>query len=146
MKSKLINDNGLKTYALIFDEDDEVTQGIKNFTLEKNLTGASFSGIGAFKKLTMGYFDIDKKDYIKNEIDEQVEVVSLIGNISRYKNKPKVHIHLAVGKRNGNALGGHLLKGIVRPTLEIILNESPAYLQREFKEEYNLSLINLDKG
>ena len=146
MKSKLINDNGLKTYALIFDEDDEVTKGIKNFALEKNLTGASFSGIGAFKKLTMGYFDIDKKDYIKNEIDEQVEVVSLIGNISRYKNKPKVHIHLAVGKRNGNALGGHLLKGIVRPTLEIILNESPAYLQREFKEEYNLSLINLDKG
>ncbi len=146
MNSKLINDNGLKTYALIFEEDDEVLNGLEKFAEENEITGSSLYGIGAFKKLTLGYFDIEKKDYINNEVDEQVEVVSLIGNISRHKGKPKVHIHLAVGKRNGNALGGHLLKGIVRPTLEIILNESPAYLQREYKEEYKLSLINLDKG
>lgn len=144
MKSKLINDADLKTYALIFEEGDEVSKVIEDFAKEKNLTGSRFSGIGAFKKLILGYFDINKKDYIKNEIDEQVEVISLIGNISRFQGEPKVHIHLVVGKRSGEAFGGHLLKGFVRPTLEIILNESPAYLQREFKEEYNLPLINFE--
>ncbi len=143
MKSKLINDSELKTYVLVFDEGDEVLSLIENFAKEKKLSGSHLSGIGAFKKLTLGYFDIDKKDYLKNEVDQQVEVVSLIGNISRFKDKPKVHIHLVVGIKSGQALGGHLLEGYVRPTLEIILSETPAYLHREFNEDFNLPLINL---
>ncbi len=143
MKSKLINDNGQKTYVLIYETGDEVLTELKKFAEENDLKDSHFTAIGAFRKVVLGYFDVDKKDYLKNEINEQVEVVSLTGNISKFNGKPKIHIHTVVGNRNGNALGGHLLEAEVRPTLEVVLNESPSYLKREFVEEYNIPLIKI---
>jgi predicted DNA-binding protein with PD1-like motif len=143
MKSKLINDNGQKTYVLIYETGNEVLTELKKFAEENNLNDSHFTAIGAFRKVILGYFDLDKKDYLKNEVNEQVEVVSLTGNISRFNGKPKIHIHVVVGKKDGNALGGHLLKAEVRPTLEVVLTESPSFLKREFVEEFNLPLIKV---
>ncbi len=143
MKTKMVNTGEHKTYVVVFDKDEEVISGLENFAEENNLTDSHLTAIGAFRKVTLAYFDMDKKEYINNEIREQVEVVSLIGNISRFRSKPKVHIHTVVGKRNGNAMGGHLKEGIVRPTLEIVLTESPVYLHREMDEETGLPLIKI---
>ncbi len=144
MKSKLLNDNnGTKTYAVIFDENEEALSGLTDFAVQKNLTAVHFTAIGAFKKVKLGYFNIERKDYKENIIDEQVEVLSLAGNITLHKGKPKVHGHIVVGKEDGTAYGGHLLEGIVRPTLEVVLVETPAYLKREFNEKFQLALIDV---
>ncbi len=142
MKSKILNENGERTFALIFETGDNPVKIIGEFAKELNLTGASFTAIGAFKDVTLGYFDLDKKDYIKNKINEQVEVLSMIGNIALYKEVHKVHSHVVVGKRDGTAHGGHLLAAFVRPTLEVIVVETPNYLRRLYNDEYKLPLIN----
>lgn len=85
-----------------------------------------------------------KQDYHENKIDEQVEVISLIGNVALKDGEPKIHAHVVVAKRHGTAHGGHLISAIVRPTLEISLTESPAKLQRKYNEKFGLALINLD--
>ena len=77
------------------------------------------------------YFDWDKKDYLHIPVREQVEVASLIGDVAQAPSgDPALHIHLVVGKRDGLAMAGHLGEAHVRPTLEMIITESPAHLHR----------------
>lgn len=57
--------------------------------------------------------------------------------------RPQLHAHVVVGKSDGSAHGGHLLSARVRPTLEVVLVESPAYLRRETDEETGLALIRI---
>jgi predicted DNA-binding protein with PD1-like motif len=144
MKSRLLNDDGQRTYALVFDPGDEVIAGLRTFAAENDLMASEFTAIGALKKATLGYFDFDINDYDRIPIDEQVEVLSLVGNVSSKDNRPKIHAHVVVAKRDGTAHGGHLLEGYVRPTLEVILTESPDYLVREIDEATGLALIDLD--
>src|ERR1051326_3852976 len=141
MKSKLINEGPLKTYAVVFDTHDEVIRSLREFAKEKKLQASQFTGIGAFSEVTLGFFDFENKDYRKIEIREQVELLSLIGDITLYKEQHQIHPHVVVGKMDGTAHGGHLLKAIVHPTLELIVNESPGWLQREIDGETGLPLI-----
>jgi predicted DNA-binding protein with PD1-like motif len=77
-------------------------------------------------------------------VDEQVEVLSLLGDITfGAQNERKIHAHIVLGKADGTAHGGHLLEGWIRPTLEIILQESPEYLARKTDEATGLPLIQL---
>jgi predicted DNA-binding protein with PD1-like motif len=146
MQSKLLSDAPEKTYALIFDKGDEVIAELTNFARENNLGGAHFTAIGAFENATLGYFDRERKDYTNIPINEQVEVLSLVGDIARKGDEPKVHAHVVVGKRDGSAHGGHILEATVWPTLEVVLTESPRHLQRTHDDETGLALIDLDAG
>ena len=150
MKSKLIDDPvhdagaaSQKTYALIFNTGDEVVAGLRAFAEEEHLAASHFTAIGAFNNVTLGYFDWEKKDYIKIPISEQVEVLSLVGDIAVNEGQPNIHAHAVLGKRDGSTCGGHLIEAEVRPTLEGILTESPAHLERRFDKEAGLALISL---
>jgi uncharacterized protein len=144
MKSKLLDARqGTKTYALVFDKDEEVISGLKDFAQAQQLAGSHFTAIGAFSRVTLGFFDRERKDYKKTPVNEQVEVLSLIGNISVYQDEPRLHAHIVIGKSDGMAMGGHLMDGIVWPTLEVIIEESPRHLQRHMDEETGLPLLDL---
>lgn len=143
MKWKLLNDDKQKTYALILEYNDEAIESILSFAEEQKIRAAQFTAIGAFSEVMLGYFDFEIKDYKKIGIKEQVEVLMFAGDISMYKNEPKVHAHVVVGKKDGTAHGGHVLKAYVHPTLEIILTESPAYLKRETDAASGIPLIKI---
>jgi predicted DNA-binding protein with PD1-like motif len=120
MKSKTLSSHGERTFAVVFDPGDEVAQGLLQFARDNQIAGAAFTAIGAFEKVTLGWFNLDTKDYEKIPVEQQVEVLSLVGNIALHNDKPKVHAHVVIGKRDGSALGGHLLEAHVRPTLEVL--------------------------
>jgi len=143
MRSKLIYDGPQRTFAVVFDQGDEVVKNLRAFAQEHRLSAAEFSGIGAFSAAVLGYFDWQRKDYTRIPVDEQVEVLSLTGNIALSDGEPKLHPHVVVGKADGTAHGGHLLEAHVRPTLELIVTESPAHLQRRSDPETGLALIRL---
>jgi predicted DNA-binding protein with PD1-like motif len=146
MQSKLLNQSGgERTFALIFDIGDEVLPKVEQFASDQKITADQITGIGAFSDVVLRYFDWDSKEYFDNKVDEQVEVASLVGDIGKKPDgKPAVHIHLVVGKRDGSAMAGHLGPAHVRPTLELIVTESPEHLQRCKDEETGLPLIDLD--
>ena len=145
MKSKLLHDHhGQKTFALIFDHGDEVVSNLLDFARLHKIHAAQVSAIGAFEKVTLGYFEWNHKDYKKIPVHEQVEVLSLLGDIAEKDGEPKLHAHVVVGRSNGSTLGGHLIEGLVRPTLEVILSESPAHLRKTVDPETGLALIDLD--
>lgn len=136
---------GLRTFGLVFDTDDEVEDLVLGFAEDHDVTGATLSGIGAFRHAVLGYFDWQRKDYLDIPVDEQVEVLSLNGNLARTGGgQVKLHAHVVVGKRDGTVRGGHFLSGVVRPTLEIVVTETPAHLTRRHDEETGLPLLDLD--
>jgi hypothetical protein len=141
MRSKLLHSNAAKTWALVFETGDEFASGMQQFAREHCLSASSFTGIGAFQDLVLGYFDWQKKDYKKIPIYEQVEVLSLMGDVALDKGEPKVHAHVVVGKSDGTAHGGHILEAHVRPTLEVILTETPKHLEKKHDPESGLALI-----
>ena len=143
MKSKLITDQAEKTFVLVFETGDEVVAKLLEFAKQQQLAAARFTAIGAFQELTLGYFDWQKKEYLKIPVKEQVEVLSLMGNLVTTDKGPKLHAHIVVGKRDGTAHGGHLIDGHVRPTLEVMLIESPSHLHRRHDDATGLALIKL---
>jgi uncharacterized protein len=143
MKAKLLNEAGARTFALVFDTGDEVMSHLLNFARRENLASAHFTGIGAFEHLIFGFFERERRDYKKIEVDEQVELLSFIGNITLYENELKIHAHVVVSKQDGTAHGGHLFEAHVRPTLELLLTESVVPLRRRMNEEVGIPLIDL---
>lgn len=126
------------------DKGDEVLSSIKEFATRERTLAAKITAIGAFSDVVLRYFDWDKKDYSDIAVREQVEVASLNGDIAVSPDgKPAIHIHLVVGKQDGTAMAGHLGEAHVRPTLEVILEEQPAHLQKVHDPETGLALINV---
>ena len=116
------------------------------FAAEEHLHAAHFTGIGGFQSVTVAWFDLTLQKYEPIEIDEQVEVLSLIGDVAESDGKPAVHAHICVAKRDGTAHGGHLQSGMVRPTLELIVTESPVHLRKTFRKEFGLALIDIERS
>ena len=144
MKSKVLHDDkGLKTFAIVFDKNDDVRGGLLELANTNRFADAHLTGIGAFSEVTLGFFDASLKEYKKIPIDEQVEVLSFTGNIVQKDGKPRLHAHVVVGKSDGTAHGGHFLGGRVWPTLEITLSELPVHLRRRDDAETGLALIEL---
>jgi predicted DNA-binding protein with PD1-like motif len=143
MKAALLHeDEGLRTFALVLATGDEAMAALVAFATERQLKATQFTAIGAFSRVVVAYFDWTTKTYRNIPIDEQVEVLSLVGDISVEDGKPKVHAHVVVGKADATAHGGHLIEGHVRPTLEIVLTEAPRHLQRRHDPVSGLALID----
>ncbi len=142
---KVADDSGLATYVLIFNAGDEAKAELDRFARETGVTGATISGVGAGSSATVGWFDFDRKAYDPTRIDEQVEVVSLLGDIATLEDgTPQVHAHMVVAKRGGAAFGGHLMELRVKPTLEVIITETPAHLRKRLLPGLPVATIRLN--
>ena len=142
MKTRLINDGPQKTYVLVLDKGDEAVSSIEGFARKNGIAAAQLTGIGAFSDAVLGFFDWETKNYRKIPITEQVEVVSLLGDVALGADgEPALHPHVVVSRADGIAMGGHLLKAHVRPTLEVVLTESPRHLHKRKDAESGLALI-----
>jgi uncharacterized protein len=140
---KQISADGERRFAVVLDTGEEAVECLLSFAREHRITAAAFTGLGAFQDVTLGFFDIEKKDYERIRLDEQVEVVTLVGNFATKDGDAKLHPHVVVSKRDGRAYGGHLMEAHVRPTLEVVVTESPADLRRETDPETGLPLLAL---
>ena len=147
MKTALLNqDDGLRTFVAVFETGDEAMGGLASFAKTESLGSSHFTAIGAFSRALVAYFDWSSKTYQPIPIDEQVEVLSFTGDITIENGQSKVHAHVVLGKADGTAHGGHLLEGHVRPTLEIVIAESPRHLFRRLDPSSGLALIDPTVG
>jgi len=133
-----------KVFVLIFETGDELAMGLKQFAREQKLAGSSFKAIGAFSGVKLAWFNWEAKKYQTSvELNEQLELLSMVGDIALKDGEPQVHAHVIVGRRDGTAHGGHLLEATVRPTCELVLTESPVHLQKQVDQESGIALIHL---
>jgi uncharacterized protein len=143
VKSKLLNEaGGQRTFALIFQTGDEAMGRLQEFVKQERISAAQFTGIGALSAAKLNYFDWEKKTYQPIPVHEQVEVASLTGDVALSPQaEPALHVHAVLGRRDGTAFAGHLSEAHVRPTLEIVLTESPVHLHKALDPQSGLALI-----
>jgi predicted DNA-binding protein with PD1-like motif len=143
MRSKLLHESaGQRIHVLVLETGDEAMRCLQDFANKERISAAQITGIGAFSEATLNYFDWEQKKYLPIPVREQVEVASLLGDVALSPSgKPAIHVHVVLGRRDGTALAGHLAQARVRPTLELILSEPPAYLHKSHDPQSGLALI-----
>jgi|SRR6516165_5035187 predicted DNA-binding protein with PD1-like motif len=135
-------DESSKTFIVVFQTGDELAAGLLQFAKEQKLSAASFKAIGALSSVRLEWLSWESKPYEPSvTLDEQVELLSLIGDVALKDGQPVVHAHAVVGRKDGTAHGGHLLEAHVRPTCEVVLTESPAHLQKFIDPESGIAVI-----
>jgi len=143
MKVRLLADNnGVKNYAIVLAKGDEVMSGLTDFARQNKVTSASFTAIGAFSHATVAWFDRAKKEYKLIPIEQQVELISMIGDIALVNDRPAVHTHVSLGSSDGTVRGGHLVDADVFPTLELFMTVYPTALHKQLDEVTALELID----
>lgn len=147
MQQKLLHESGgQRTFAVVLETGDEAMECLESFARQHRISAAQITGIGAFSTVTLRYFDWDEKRYLDHKVDAQVEVASLIGDVALAPSgEPSIHVHLVVGRRDGSASAGHLGSAKVRPTLELVVTESPAHLRKVKDPASGLALIRPER-
>jgi uncharacterized protein len=122
---------------VFFDPGEEAIGGLASFARENDIEVASFTAIGGFESASIGFFNLETKGFDEIPFDErQVEVLSLVGEITTDGGDPLVHGHVVLGRRDGSTLGGHLLRGVVRPILIVTVNEWSRELQPHHRHHH----------
>jgi len=148
VKAQRIAGGASTTYVAVLDQGEEAFSALADWAVSQAISAAQVTAVGAFERATVGWFDRVIRDYQRIEIDEQCEVLSLIGDIAlgapgEGDGQPQPHLHAVLGLRDGTTRGGHLLAGIVWPTLEVVIREAPAELRKTHRPDVGLALIDL---
>jgi uncharacterized protein len=156
MKSRLLNGDGQRTYAVVLEAGEPLIGSLTQFAREERLAASEFTAIGALGSAQLAYFNWETKAYDEIPVDEQVELLSLNGRITLpegadvaapdFDRDPHFHVHCVLGRRDGTTIGGHLMEAEVRPTCEVFLTESPAHLARREDPESGLAVIDPEIG
>jgi predicted DNA-binding protein with PD1-like motif len=143
MHSKLVSRPAeTRMWFAVLEKGEEVKQQLLALVKQEGIENASFVALGAFEKATIAYFDWQNKKYQPIPVDSQVEVITLVGDVAPdEKGKPSLHAHTVLGLPDGTTRGGHLMEGLVRPTLEITVTETPSHLVRRKHPELGVALI-----
>jgi predicted DNA-binding protein with PD1-like motif len=143
MQAKLVKDTPEeKVYAVIFYKGDEVLSGLTDFAIQHKIEDSHFTAIGAVSGGTLGWLDPKNKIYHRISVAEQVEVLSLIGDVATFNGKPVVHMHAVLGKPNGNTIGGHVFELDVNPTLEVFVTVNATPLRKKPDDTSGMKLID----
>lgn len=148
MKGKLVSaDDGVKTHVVVLETGEEAFEALTQYVNEAGIAAASITAIGAFERATLAFYVYETRSYKEISVDEASEVLSLLGDVAVTDDgKAGLHLHAVLGLADGSARGGHFLKGIVRPTLEVILTETPACLRRRKRDDLGIALIDLQES
>ena len=146
MKSKIVEDADVVTYVVVCDPGDEAVFALTQFARAERLEAAQITAVGGFERATVGWFDPATRDYRRIPVDQQCELLSLIGDVAAGEDGPIVHVHAVLGLSDGTTRGGHLLDGRVYPTLEAVVTETPARLRKVMRPDVGIALIDLGQS
>jgi len=130
-------------FLVVLDAGDEVMASLKKLATAERIGMASLTGIGAVKDVTLGYLDLDQKQYLKREFSgDSMELVSLAGNLALLDGEPVAHCHAVIGDREMRVFGGHLFQATTTATVEIFLRVYEGEIVRQFDPNTGANLIS----
>jgi uncharacterized protein len=136
--------DGTQEHVLILHDGDEVQSALLAFAKDEHVVAARFTGIGAVRDPQVAWFDVARNEYLTIERTEQLEIISLIGDIGVDETKtPIVHAHAVLGQQNGQTFGGHLIRATTSPNAEIFITTFPHPLIKREDKKYNSKFFDL---
>jgi predicted DNA-binding protein with PD1-like motif len=135
------NDKG---FLIVLDPGDEVISSLIRLATAERIGEASLTGIGAVRDVVLGYIDTNEKQYVKREFGpESMELVSLTGNLAKFKGESSAHCHAAVCDREMRMVGGHLFSAVTSVTVEIFLHVYEGEIERKYDANTGANPISL---
>ena len=124
---------------------EDIYQALKEACQKHRVeTAVVLSGVGQLKQFTLGYFK-EKGDYTPEEFEKPHELLSLTGSISKQGDDYNFHLHVALGNEAKKVVGGHLIKGVVETTNEIVLLTTDLKVKRRLEESTGLQGMFLEE-
>ncbi|MGW5671776.1 PPC domain-containing DNA-binding protein [Micromonospora sp. NPDC003776] len=131
-----------RVLVVVCDKGEEAVAAVGAALREQDIRAARVTAVGGFADAEVGWFDRAAGDYRRIPVTEQVEVLSLLGDVADHDGQPALHVHAVLGRSDGGTVGGHLLRGQVWPTLEVIISEVAPELAKRVDPETGLALIS----
>jgi len=129
------------TYVLNVARGEEVVSTLKTFLQEKNIRAAHITGLGAADEMNIAYYNLAKKEFERHAISEEVEILSLVGNVGTLQNETIIHMHGVFGKRDLSVFGGHIFSIRVSGACELHITTLEGEIKRAYDEETGLNLF-----
>lgn len=129
-------------YQVRIESGESVVESLTRLAEAEEMGYATLTGIGAVRRASLAYYNVDTREYETHDLEEQLEVVSLVGNVSLRDGNPFLHVHAALGRRDLTMVGGHLMDAVAHATLEVWMQREAANVHR-FSDESGLALLQL---
>lgn len=132
------------SFLIRLDSGDDIIESLEKFANIEHIQSASFQGLGSLQRARIGHFDFQNThQYNFHEFREDLEVLSAIGNITLLENKPIVHVHLSLSRRDCSQIGGHADRGCIVNLLEIQLKKMKTVFHRKKDAKFGLNIIEI---
>jgi predicted DNA-binding protein with PD1-like motif len=131
------------SYVVRLEKGEELISSISQLAEKEKIPGGFLLGLGAVKDATLGYYDVDKKEYIKKTFEAEFELSSLVGDIFYFDGKPGVHAHVTLSDPEFNIIGGHLFSALATATVELFIYLTDGVLKRKLDPKVGLNLLDL---
>ncbi|MDG6988349.1 MAG: DUF296 domain-containing protein [Nitrososphaerota archaeon] len=118
-----------------------IPEDIASVAAREGIKTALVSGIGGVKEVKLAYFNQETRKYEEHDFREELEVTSLLGDITVKDGAPFLHLHGTFGRRDMSVLGGHVVSATVSPLLEFVITPTSNRAVRRFDESVGLSVI-----
>ena len=128
-----------------FESGEQVAAALLAWLKAEKIGFATMTGLGAVSGATVSYWNAAAREYEQHQLDEQMEVVSLIGNVSIKEGEPFTHIHVALGRRDLSIVGGHFNDATVHPNLELWLRPEAEAVERTLDQACGLYVMQLSE-
>lgn len=132
------------TALIVIKKGEELMEVLNTYALENNLQGGWVTIIGGAARVTLGFFNSEKRDYTWGTFEEQLEITGLHGNLAYVDGKPFWHIHGTFSREDFSVIGGHVKECTIGLTGEVFLSRHDTQLTRVFDDETGLKLLTLE--
>ncbi len=131
-------------YVVHLQKGDEVIASLRKFAEDNNISAAHINGIGTTSAIELGFFDKEVKEYQTVQFEEDMEMLSVTGSISRFGQDFVVHLHGVFSDDEFTTYGGHVISATILATGEFFIFTSNAVIERKPEPEFKLNLFNLE--
>lgn len=109
------------TVVVRVSRGEELVSSLMNVCVKEKIYCAEITGLGAADHVVVGLYRVAEKKYLSNTFDGEMEITSLIGNVSEKDGKPYLHFHATFAMPDGKVIGGHLNEARISGTGEIFI-------------------------
>ena len=128
------------TYAVRIDLGEDIVENLKKLCTAEQIRLGRVEAIGAADHAVIGVYDLDKKEYYPETIDEFMEITSLNGTITSMDGKPYIHLHATLADQRHGVHGGHVLEMRVGATCEVFVTALEGEVTRQKDENLGINL------
>jgi uncharacterized protein len=134
---------GTGRFVIRLEKGEDILGSIRRLAEASKIQAGVLEGIGSLSKAKLGHYDFTTKKYHYEVFQEELEILSLAGNISSLEDKPLPHVHVTLGKKDFTLLGGHLDEGSSANMVELFIRVLPGKIVKSKDVDSGLNLFQL---